>query len=588
MKRILGSLKSFFFPPSTAPVAVRILPLLTIAVVMLLLFVFTTVAWEKTNATAFCGETCHTMPPQYLTHMASYHSRVLCEDCHMGRDVLAVMIPRKIMYSWQTGSAMVTGHYEYPIVARNMRPAIDACENCHKPETFSNDKLVQINHYAEDEANSLTTTYLSLKIGGGTSREGLGYGIHWHVENPIYFYSVDRERQQIPYVVVTNPDGSKTEYIDVESGFDPASIKQEDLQKMDCITCHNRVAHAIEDPATSVNSLISRGLISEQIPFIRKNALEALNKAYAAESEQAAQESVTELSAYYQITYPDFYAANTKLIDDTITALQDQITISKFPDQKVDWQTHPDNNGHVTAPGCFRCHDGQHLTSDGKSVRLECNICHSIPVVSESTQINALLQLNRGYEPESHLNSNWINLHRTVFDETCQSCHTVEDPGGISNVSFCSNSACHGAKYDYAGFNAPGLREVIAAQAAAMATPTPTPKPIDPDDDVDITPAAPAAVPTDPPGMVTWNGTVGPMFKSRCVACHGTNAMGALDLSTFATTMSGGKDGMAVVPGKPEESMLVKIQSGPQKHFGQLNTEELEKVIEWIKAGAPE
>ena len=48
--------------------------------------------------------------------------------------------------------------------------------------------------------------------------------------NPIYFYSVDRERQQIPYVVVTDPDGSKTEYIDVESGFDPASIKQEDLE----------------------------------------------------------------------------------------------------------------------------------------------------------------------------------------------------------------------------------------------------------------------------------------------------------------------------------------------------------------------
>lgn len=36
--------------------------------------------WEYTNSAAFCGTTCHTMPPQYTTYLLSPHSRVPCVD----------------------------------------------------------------------------------------------------------------------------------------------------------------------------------------------------------------------------------------------------------------------------------------------------------------------------------------------------------------------------------------------------------------------------------------------------------------------------------------------------------------------------
>jgi nitrate/TMAO reductase-like tetraheme cytochrome c subunit len=470
MKRLFAAIKGFFLPPATAPVMTRVLPLASIAVLMLVLFVATTVAWEETNSVDFCGLTCHTMPPEYITHKASAHSNVSCEDCHMGRDVMGVMIPRKIMYSWQTGSAMVTGTYEYPIVSRTMRPARDACENCHKPEKFTNDKLVELKHFAIDEANTPQTTYLVVKTGGGTKRQGLGFGIHWHVENPVYFYATDRERQDIPYVVVTNADGTKTEYVDVDANFDPASIKPEQLQRMDCITCHNRIAHGIADPANAVDSLLERGLISTDIPNIKMVAVDKLSASYASETDAIT--AMTSLSAYYQTTYPEFYASSSALVDSAIAALQEQIRVSYFPDQQVGWQTHPNNAGHITSPGCFRCHDGKHLTAEGAGVRLECNLCHSIPVVSAPDQNITAIALDQGFEPDTHKNSNWISLHRTVFDETCATCHTVEDPGGTSNQSFCSNPACHGIKFEFAGFDAARLREILSDQAEEMAPST--------------------------------------------------------------------------------------------------------------------
>jgi len=585
MKRFFAGIKSFFLPPAGTPTPRRVLPLLVTAFLVLLVVVAVTIGWEKSNSVAFCGLTCHTMPPEYITHQASVHANVTCEDCHLGRDVLGVMIPRKIMYSWQTGTAMLTGSYEYPIVAENMRPALDACENCHKPETFTSDKLVEIRHFAADEGNTATSTYLVVKTGGGTQREGLGYGIHWHIENPVYFYATDPERQQIPYIVVTNPDGTRTEYVDMESGIDPAAIPPDELQSMDCITCHNRVAHGIENPDLAVDSMLNRGLISPAIPDIKKNAVQILSTPYA--TEQSAMDAIAALTANYQSAHADFYAANPALVDQAVQALQEFYKKSNFPDQKMDWKTHPNNAGHISAPGCFRCHDGRHLNPAGDSIRLECNLCHSIPVVASPDQLNANLQLNRGFEPETHKNANWIILHRTIFDQTCQGCHTIEDPGGTSNQSFCSNSACHGARYEFAGFDAPALQVVIAAQAAAMATPTPLPAELTAVPKTKVPTAAAAATATPPAGVPGWD-SVAAIFKAQCSACHSTNGMGGINLSSYETALAGGVKGPVIIPGDPDASPLIIVQTAATNHFGQLNAADLEVVRKWILAGAVE
>ena len=56
-----------------------------------------------------------------------------------------------------------------------------------------------------------------------------------------------------------------------------------------------------------------------------------------------------------------------------------------FPDLKVTWGTYPNNLGHTDFPGCFRCHDGSHSTSDKKmTITQDCNTCHEPLAVEEA------------------------------------------------------------------------------------------------------------------------------------------------------------------------------------------------------------
>ena len=44
---------------------------------------------------------------------------------------------------------------------------------------------------------------------------------------------------------------------------------------------------------------------------------------------------------------------------------------------KVTWGTYPDNKGHVTSTGCFRCHDDSHKAKDGSTISADCEFCHT-------------------------------------------------------------------------------------------------------------------------------------------------------------------------------------------------------------------
>ena len=55
-----------------------------------------------------------------------------------------------------------------------------------------------------------------------------------------------------------------------------------------------------------------------------------------------------------------------------MTALQDIYRRNVFPVMKVTFGTYPDNLGHTTSNGCFRCHDGSLLAKDGSSINSDC------------------------------------------------------------------------------------------------------------------------------------------------------------------------------------------------------------------------
>jgi hypothetical protein len=558
-----AKLKRFFFPPEGSPIWVRLLPYAVLGVLTLLLLTGAAWGWEYTNSPEFCGTSCHTMPPEYTAYLTSPHARIACVDCHIGKGFITTRVTRKAG-DLKHVFATLFRSYEFPIRAHDLRPARETCEKCHFPEKFSDDSLREIKRFANDKENTAYSIFLTLKTGGGSARQGLGRGIHWHIQNRVEYLSSDPEEQEIPYVRVTNADGSVIEYTDIESGIDPAAINPGELKVMDCITCHNRITHLVTTPEDTVDRLIATNQISKDIPEIRRQAIEAYSKIYPTTEQGLA--GIAAIETYYRTYQAAYYAANAPKVRQAIVALQEAYRNSVYPEQNSNWTTHPNNIGHKDSPGCFRCHDGKHLDQQQKAIRLECNLCHSIPVVASPYDFTAKIEISRGPEPQSHLNENWITLHNQVYDQTCSNCHTTENAGGTTNTSFCSNSACHGSVWTYAGFDAPALREVLKAQLPQQPTPAPLPE----------------------GGALTYAATIGPLLQARCSGCHGDGGIKGLNVTTYQALMRGSQSGPVIAPGDPQGSLLVQIQSGAQPHFGQLAPEELDRVIQWISNGAPQ
>ncbi|HEY2840047.1 MAG TPA: PSD1 and planctomycete cytochrome C domain-containing protein, partial [Pirellulales bacterium] len=89
-----------------------------------------------------------------------------------------------------------------------------------------------------------------------------------------------------------------------------------------------------------------------------------------------------------------------------------------------------------------------------------------------------------------------------------------------------------------------------------------------------------------------------PILLLRCTVCHGKQVQEAgLDLRTRASMLKGGKNGPAIVPGKPAESMILKRivaeEMPPHKRLIEamvkpMEREELAQLSRWIELGAPE
>jgi hypothetical protein len=89
-----------------------------------------------------------------------------------------------------------------------------------------------------------------------------------------------------------------------------------------------------------------------------------------------------------------------------------------------------------------------------------------------------------------------------------------------------------------------------------------------------------------------------PILLLRCTVCHGRQKQEAgLDLRTRAGMLKGGKSGPAIVPGKPEESLILKRiraeEMPPRKRLIEamvkpVEAGEVAKLARWIELGAPE
>src|SRR6185503_16266273 len=87
--------------------------------------------------------------------------------------------------------------------------------------------------------------------------------------------------------------------------------------------------------------------------------------------------------------------------------------------------------------------------------------------------------------------------------------------------------------------------------------------------------------------------SIRPLLVRRCQGCHGPERRsGGLRVDSLAALLQGGATGPALVPGKPEESLLVRALSYQHQRLkmppaGKLPAGEIADVSRWIALGAP-
>ena len=260
---------------------------------------------EYMDSPQFCGQACHgVMKPEFVAYQDGPHSKVACVACHIGSGATSfakakVSGTRQLLaVSFHTYSRPITG----PV--RNMRPARETCETCHWSEKFHGDKIRKIAEYANDEKSSESVTTLQVHVGGGSARLGLAQGIHWHmnVANEVEYIATDQKRQVIPWVRVKDRFGKIREY--TAEGVTPEQIAKGERRRMDCIDCHNRPSHQIAATAErAVDEAMSRGLLPRTLPFVRREAVNAVKTTYA--TQEAAGEGISRaLRNFYQSQLP--------------------------------------------------------------------------------------------------------------------------------------------------------------------------------------------------------------------------------------------------------------------------------------------
>jgi nitrate/TMAO reductase-like tetraheme cytochrome c subunit len=337
-------------------------------------------AYEFTDSVQFCGQLCHSvMNPEYTAYSLSPHARVACVDCHVGAGA-SWYVRSKLSGARQVYATLFrTFPRPIPTPVHNLRPAPETCEECHWPRRFYGAQLKVFTHYADDEKNTPRQIRMLLKTGGGDPSTGAPSGIHWHmnIANEITYIATDSQRQVIPYIHVKDLQGRITEYMAKDAPLTKQQISTMARRRMDCVDCHNRPTHIYVPPDRAVDESLYAGRLDASLPFIKQQAVTVLTASYPT-TDAAMTGIATGLREFYQQKYPDLEKSNEAGLRKAVAEVQRIYRSTTFPEMKVDWKTHPNNIGHFYSLGCFRCHDGQHVSADGKVVPKTCDVCHSI------------------------------------------------------------------------------------------------------------------------------------------------------------------------------------------------------------------
>jgi NapC/NirT cytochrome c family, N-terminal region len=334
---------------------------------------------EYMDSVSFCGRVCHTvMEPEFTAYQDGPHARVKCVECHIGPG--APWFVKSKVDGIRQVWAVTFNSYERPIPTpvHSLRPARETCEQCHWPEKFTGDLVKTIPAYGDDEANTPGPTVMQMRVGGGGWRFGGPHGIHWHTsaDHKVEYIAADDHRESIPYVRLKDAGGRITEF--TTEGVKPENMRGREMRTMDCVDCHNRPSHRFAPtPERAVDAALQVGGLPRTLPYVRREAVAVLKQQYP--DRPSAERAIrAHLEGFYVKNYAALVAARDGRIAQAVLGAERIYAHNVFPRMRLAWGAHPNNIGHTDSPGCFRCHDEEHASPDGRTIRQDCELCHNV------------------------------------------------------------------------------------------------------------------------------------------------------------------------------------------------------------------
>ena len=124
---------------------------------------------------------------------------------------------------------------------------------------------------------------------------------------------------------------------------------------------------------------------------------------------------------FYKQNYPDC-GGLAKTSESTARSIRCRRSTAEitFPKCGVSWKKFPDNLGHLYYKGCFRCHDGKHVSDDGKVLSRDCNTCHTILAQQFENDSLRISLAGIEYRHPVDIGDAWKEMN-------CSDCHNPSD-----------------------------------------------------------------------------------------------------------------------------------------------------------------
>jgi hypothetical protein len=250
------------------------------------------------------------------------------------------------------------------------------------------------------------------------------------IDNSVLYAASDAEEENIPWVKVTHDDGSEEIFVAEDNSLSAEDLAALPRYEVDCIVCHNRPTHIYPAPGPGVDQALASEFMDASLPWIKKTVVDALVRDYP--DRAAARTGLREaITSFYAKGYPDLAKSKAAAIEDAVSVAIGLYDRSVFPAMKVNWKTYADNVGHRNWPGCFRCHDGRHVSEQGRVLTHDCTACHTMPQRGPLTPLGTVMPAStEDWHP-------WklAGKHSTML---CNRCHSA----GFRPPGTCAS--CHG------------------------------------------------------------------------------------------------------------------------------------------------